>query len=60
MKMELLLDGKVIDTIAGSPEWIASVIQDRMSLSKADQAREVPDDTPDLLKTASGKPWWMA
>lgn len=59
MKMELLRDGKVIDTITGGSEWVSSVIQERMSLTKATEAREVPDDTPGLLKTPTGKPFWM-
>lgn len=60
MKMELLRDGKVVDTITGGPAWINSVIQERMTLTRATEAREVPDDTPDLLKTSSGKPFWMS
>lgn len=56
MKMELIRDGKVVDTITGGAAWIAQV---RMTLTHATEAREVPDDTPDLLKTSTGQPFWM-
>ena len=38
MKMELLRDGKVVDTITGGPAWINSVIQERMTLTRATEA----------------------
>lgn len=59
MKLELLKDGRVVDTIIGGEAWVSTVLTERIRLTGADHTREVADDTPDLLKTSSGKPFWM-
>lgn len=65
MKIEVRdKEGKVVDTIVGGKQWIAEILDDRLldlqsvhgdGLTK----REVPDDTPGLLKTLDGRPFWM-
>lgn len=59
MKFELLKDGRVVDTLSGGSAWILTVLQERMRLAGATEAREIKDNTPDLCKTTDGKPWWM-
>lgn len=65
MKVELIRDGKVIDTVVGGKPWIDEILPLRIQDWKDQKpgveitTREIPDDTSGMLKTVSGKPFWM-